>query len=116
MPERKSGLLFLVLFFISFLTPALLHAEPTVLILGDSLTEGTGVEKTEAYPHLVERFTVIFEEGIGTDVLNLSLQTAVDREVVRGKLDLGGQTRLNEGDVAGADLGLDQQVFADRPE
>jgi acyl-CoA thioesterase I len=55
MPERKSGLLFLVLFFICFSTPALLYAETTVLMLGDSLTEGTGVEKTKAYPYLVEQ-------------------------------------------------------------
>ena len=55
MPDRKSGLLFLVLFFICFSTPALLYAETTVLMLGDSLTEGTGVDKTKAYPYLVEQ-------------------------------------------------------------
>jgi acyl-CoA thioesterase-1 len=55
MPERKSGLLFLVLFFICFSQPALLCAETTILMLGDSLTEGTGVEKTKAYPYLVEQ-------------------------------------------------------------
>jgi len=55
MPERKSGLLSLVLFFICFSTPALLYAETTVLMLGDSLTEGTGVEQTKAYPYLVEQ-------------------------------------------------------------
>jgi acyl-CoA thioesterase-1 len=55
MPDRKYGLLFLVLFYICFSTPAVLYAETTVLILGDSLTEGTGVEKTKAYPYLVEQ-------------------------------------------------------------
>ena len=55
MPDRKYGLLSLVLFFICFSTPALLHAETTILMLGDSLTEGTGVEKTNAYPYLVEQ-------------------------------------------------------------
>ncbi|MDX1778944.1 MAG: arylesterase, partial [Thermodesulfobacteriota bacterium] len=55
MPERKSVFLFLTLFLISFSTPSLLYAETTVLMLGDSLTEGTGVEKTKAYPYLVEQ-------------------------------------------------------------
>ena len=55
MPDRKSGLVFLVLFFICFAQPALLCAETTILMLGDSLTEGTGVEKTKAYPYLVEQ-------------------------------------------------------------
>jgi acyl-CoA thioesterase-1 len=55
MPDRKYGLLFLVLFFICFSQPALLCAETTILMLGDSLTEGTGVEKTKAYPYLVEQ-------------------------------------------------------------
>ena len=55
MPERKSGLLFLVLFFICISTPPLLYADTTILMLGDSLTEGTGVEKTKAYPYLVEQ-------------------------------------------------------------
>ena len=54
MPERKYGLLLLVLFFICISSPSLLYAETTILILGDSLTEGTGVEKTKAYPYLVE--------------------------------------------------------------
>lgn len=35
--------------------PPLLYAEVTVLMLGDSLTEGTGLEKTKAYPYLVEQ-------------------------------------------------------------
>ena len=55
MLERMSRLLLLFLFFICFSTPALLYAETTILMLGDSLTEGTGVEKTKAYPHLVEQ-------------------------------------------------------------
>ena len=55
MSERKSVFLFLTLFLISFSTPSLLYAETTVLMLGDSLTEGTGVEKAKAYPYLVEQ-------------------------------------------------------------
>ena len=55
MPDRKSGLLFLILFFICFSPPALLCAETTILMLGDSLTEGTGVGKNQAYPYLVEQ-------------------------------------------------------------
>jgi acyl-CoA thioesterase-1 len=55
MSDRKSVFLFLFLFLISFSTPSLLYAETTVLMLGDSLTEGTGVEKIKAYPYLVEQ-------------------------------------------------------------
>jgi acyl-CoA thioesterase-1 len=55
MLERMSRLLLLFLFFICFSTPALLCAETTILMLGDSLTEGTGVEQTKAYPYLVEQ-------------------------------------------------------------
>lgn len=55
MLERMSRLLLLFLFFICFSTPALLSAETTILMLGDSLTEGTGVEQTKAYPYLVEQ-------------------------------------------------------------
>ena len=55
MPDRKYGLLLLVLFFICISTPALLYAETIILMLGDSLTEGTGVEQTKAYPYLVEQ-------------------------------------------------------------
>ncbi len=55
MPDRKSGLLFLALFFVCFSTSALLCAETTILMLGDSLTEGTGIGENQAYPYLVEQ-------------------------------------------------------------
>ena len=35
--------------------PELLHPTKTILILGDSLTEGYGLQKTEAFPWLVEQ-------------------------------------------------------------
>ncbi|WP_320034517.1 arylesterase [Halarcobacter sp.] len=42
-----------IIFILCILTTQFIYAK-SILFLGDSLTEGLGVSKTEAYPHLVE--------------------------------------------------------------
>jgi len=44
------------------------YAEKKVLILGDSLTEGIGINKEEAYPHLVEN--LLKSKKIDVSILN----------------------------------------------
>ncbi|HBM53436.1 MAG TPA: arylesterase, partial [Deltaproteobacteria bacterium] len=43
-------------------------AEIRILALGDSLTEGYGVEPEEAYPYLLEQ--LLKEEGLEARVIN----------------------------------------------
>ncbi|MGK5091065.1 arylesterase [Deltaproteobacteria bacterium TL4] len=45
-----------------------LFAETKVIILGDSLTEGYGVEKTEAYPYLVQK--QLDAQGYKVNIIN----------------------------------------------
>lgn len=42
-----------IIFILCILATQFIYAK-SILFLGDSLTEGLGVSKTEAYPHLVE--------------------------------------------------------------
>jgi acyl-CoA thioesterase-1 len=55
MVSRKLKILFFIFLCVCFTLPSLLRAETTVLMLGDSLTEGTGLRKNQAYPYLVEQ-------------------------------------------------------------
>ena len=55
MLSQKIKYLFFIFLCVFFTLPSLLRAETTILMLGDSLTEGTGVRKTQAYPYLVEQ-------------------------------------------------------------
>jgi len=55
MVNRKFKFLFLIFLCVCCAPPSLLWAETTILMLGDSLTEGTGVKKNQAYPYLVEQ-------------------------------------------------------------
>jgi len=55
MRGRKSKILFLIFLCICCLLPPLLRADTTILMLGDSLTEGPGLKKSQAYPFLVEQ-------------------------------------------------------------
>ena len=55
MLSQKFKFLFFIFLCVCFTLPSLLRAETTILMLGDSLTEGTGVKKNQAYPYLVEQ-------------------------------------------------------------
>jgi acyl-CoA thioesterase-1 len=55
MLSRKFKNFFLIFLCVCCASPFLLRAETTILMLGDSLTEGSGVRKTQAYPYLVEQ-------------------------------------------------------------
>jgi len=55
MVNRKFKFLFLIFLCVCCAPPSLLRADTTILMLGDSLTEGTGVKKNQAYPYLVEQ-------------------------------------------------------------
>ena len=55
MVNRKFKFLFLIFLCVCCALPSLLRAETAILMLGDSLTEGTGVKKNQAYPYLVEQ-------------------------------------------------------------
>jgi len=48
--KKLTHFLWLIIFLIS----ANAYAQKNILILGDSLTEGIGIDKEEAYPHIVE--------------------------------------------------------------
>lgn len=77
-------IVFLILFNLSLLTN--LHAaskKTTILFLGDSLTEGLGVNEQEAYPRLVERN--LRAKKIDVDVINGG---------VSGATSASGMTRL----------------------
>ena len=50
----KYGILWIILFLVFSFNGFLGAQELKILALGDSLTEGYGVEKEEAYPHLLE--------------------------------------------------------------
>ena len=50
----KYGFLWIILFLVFPFNGFLGAQELKILALGDSLTEGYGVEKEEAYPHLLE--------------------------------------------------------------
>ena len=50
----KYGFLWIILFVVFTFNGFLGAQELKILALGDSLTEGYGVEKEEAYPHLLE--------------------------------------------------------------
>ena len=58
--------------------------EPIILILGDSLTAGYGIEKNKAYPALIEK--KIRDAGIRAKVINAG---------VSGNTTAGGLRRLN---------------------
>lgn len=55
MLSQKFKYLFFIFLCVFFTLPSLLRAETTILMLGDSLTEGTGLKKNQAYPYLVEQ-------------------------------------------------------------
>ena len=71
--------------------PAARAARPRVVVLGDSLTAGLGVQPDEAYPALLQR--MIDGEGLNYEVINAG---------VSGDTSAGGLSRLDwalEGDV-----------------
>ena len=55
MDRENTKFLFLIFLCVCCALPSLLRADTTILMLGDSLTEGTGIKKNQAYPYLVEQ-------------------------------------------------------------
>ena len=60
--KKVIGVLCFLLFTLCFFLPFGAMAEIRILALGDSLTEGYGVEPEEAYPYLLEQ--LLKEEGL----------------------------------------------------
>ena len=66
--KKVIGVLCFLLFTLCFFLPLGAMAEIRILALGDSLTEGYGVEPEEAYPYLLEQ--LLKEEGLEARVIN----------------------------------------------
>jgi acyl-CoA thioesterase-1 len=66
--KKFIGVLCFLLFTLCFFLPFGAMAEIRILALGDSLTEGYGVEPEEAYPYLLEQ--LLKEEGLEVRVIN----------------------------------------------
>ena len=68
--RRKFIVLVLVIFGIAAF-PGITYAQTLIVALGDSLTEGFGVDKEEAYPHLLEQ--KLLQKGHAVKVINAGI-------------------------------------------
>ena len=69
--QKKIFTASFLLIFSSFLFYSTLSAQTVVLALGDSLTEGFGVLKEEAFPHLMEK--ELREKGHNIKIINAGI-------------------------------------------
>ena len=77
----KYGFLWIILFLVFTFNGFLGAQELKILALGDSLTEGYGVEKEEAYPHLLEE--ALREKGFsGIQVINAGISGSTSASAV----------------------------------
>ena len=77
----KYGILWIILFLVFTFNGFLGAQELKILALGDSLTEGYGVEKEEAYPHLLEE--ALREKGFsGIQVINAGISGSTSASAV----------------------------------
>ena len=77
----KYGFLWIILFLVFSFNGFLGAQELKILALGDSLTEGYGVEKEEAYPHLLEE--ALREKGFsGIQVINAGISGSTSASAV----------------------------------
>ena len=74
---RTSGLLIIAI----LMSTAMVWAAPKIVILGDSLTEGYGVDKTEAFPYLVQQ--ELQKKGFpGVEVINAGVSGSTSASAV----------------------------------
>lgn len=77
--RRKFIGLVLVIFLVTAF-PGITYAQTIIVALGDSLTEGFGVAKEEAYPHLLEQ--KLLQKGHAVKVINAGISGSTSASAV----------------------------------